>query len=215
VKPCLLFPFAALALLTACAPRDLRSDPAYLSAYAQAPRLNVACVGESNRPGPVLEFGANACTLVLYPTDARDVNRAEYTVTVFYRAPSGSVFGAKFDNRTREIKGDTPMSYEKAATQSFPVYVPDTNFFRVTGRLLESMFKVVLSLAPAALGNYLGVPIPAIGLDKTTEGLYKQMNTAINDLINNKEQPYAVEVKARLCGPQLCSPAQSQTVKLP
>lgn len=210
----LLLPLVAL-ILVSCAPRDLRSDPAYLSAYAQAPRLNVACVGESNRPGPVLEFGANACTLVLYPTDARDVSRAEYIVTVFYRAPSGGVFGARFDNRTREIKGDTPMSYEKAATQGFPVYVPDTNFFRVTGRLLESTFKVVLSLAPAALGNYLGVPIPAIGLDKTTGGLYKQMNTAINDLINNKEQPYAVEVKARLCGPQLCSPVQGQTVKLP
>ncbi|GEM86278.1 MAG: hypothetical protein K6T57_09595 [Thermaceae bacterium] len=200
--------------LLSCAP-NRTSDPAYLSAYAQTPRLNVACVGESNRPGPVLEFGPNACTLVLYPTDARDVNRAEYTVTIFYRAPAGNLFSSRFENRTREIKGDTPMSYTQAATASFPVYIPDTNFFRITGRLLESTFKVVLSLAPAALGNYLGIPIPAIGLDKTTEGLYKQMSTAINDLINNKEQPYAVQVTARLCGPQLCSPAQSQLIKLP
>lgn len=47
---------AGMLLLVACAPRNLNSDPEYLSAYAQAPRLNVACVGESNRPGPLLEY---------------------------------------------------------------------------------------------------------------------------------------------------------------
>ncbi|MGV2482302.1 UNVERIFIED_CONTAM: hypothetical protein IGO34_36505, partial [Salmonella enterica subsp. enterica serovar Weltevreden] len=68
---------------------------------------------------------------------------------------------------------------------------------------------------PAALGNYLGIPIPAVGLDKTTSGLYAQVNTAINDLVNNREEVSALEVSARVCGPQLCSPYQQGTVRLP
>lgn len=205
---------AGALLLAACAPRNLNTDPEYLNAYAQAPRLNVACVGESNRPGPVLEYGPNACTLVVYPTAARDAVRAEYTVTLFYRTPAGNILSPRYENRTKEIKGEAPLSPSNPATASFPVYVPDRNFFRVTGRILESTFKVVLSLAPAALGNYLGIPIPAIGLDKTTSGLYAQVNTAINDLVNNRDEVYALEVSARVCGPQLCSPYQSNPLRL-
>jgi hypothetical protein len=206
---------AGMLLLVACAPRTLNTDPEYLSAYAQAPRLNVACVGESNRPGPLLEYGSNVCTLVVYPTVARDAVRAEYAVTLFYRTPVGNLLSPRYENKTHEIKGEAPLNPNTPATASFPVYVPDRNFFRVTGRILEGTFKVVLSLAPAALGNYLGIPIPAVGLDKTTSGLYAQVNTAINDLVNNREEVYALEVSARVCGPQLCSPYQNSTVRLP
>lgn len=203
-----------LAGLLGCAPRT-SADPEYLTAYAAAPRTNLACVGESNRPGPVLEYGANVCTLVVYPTAARDGTRAEYTVTLFYRTPVGNLLQPRYENRTKVINGESSLSYGNPATATFPVYVPDRNFFRQAGRILENAFKVVLSLAPAALGNYLGVPLPAIGIDKTTSGLYKAIDTAINDLINSKEEPYAVEVSVRVCGPILCTPVQSRTVSLP
>jgi len=209
---------ALLALLgllaVACVPRTT-ADPEYITAYAATPRTNLACVGESNRPGPALEYGANVCSLAIYPIMAKDGNRAEHTVTIFYRTPVGNVFQPRFENRTKAITGETALSYGNPGTASFPIYVPDRNFFRQAGRIFENTFKVVLSLAPAALGNYLGVPLPAIGLDKTTNALYKSVDTAINDLITAKEEPYAVEVTARVCGPILCTPIQSQTVKLP
>lgn len=202
--------FALCILLVGCAPR-LEGT----AAYAQAPRLNLACVGESGRPGPALEFGANTCTAVVYPTEARDAVRAEHTVAIFYRVNTGNIFMPRIENRTRIIQGESPITPNNPAVSSFPMYVPDRDFFRQAGRIFESTFKVVLSLAPAALGGYLGVPIPAIGLDKTTGGLYRDVSNAINDLVNSNEEPYALEVGVRVCGPRLCSPVQSKTVQFP
>ncbi len=207
--------FLALALiLCSCVPRP-SGDAEYLAAYAQAPRLNLACVGESGRPGPGLEFGANTCTLVVYPTEAKDAIRAEHSLTIFYRVNTGNILVPRIENRTREIRGEAPLASGNPAVSSFPMYVPDRDFFRQAGRIFESTFKVVLSLAPAALGGYLGVPIPAIGLDKTTSGLYRDVSNAINDLVNLSEEPYALEVGVRVCGPRLCSPVQSKALRFP
>jgi hypothetical protein len=202
-----------LLVLVACAP--FTSDAEYLTAYAQAPRLNAACVGESGRPGPQLEFGANVCTLVVYPTDARDARRAEHYVTLFYRQKTGNLFRPSTQNRTRKIEGESPISFSGPASANFPMYVPDRNFFRQAGRIAEGTFKLVLSLAPAALGNYLGLPIPPINLEQNTKGLWADVERAINDLVNATEEPYALEVSVRICGPRLCSPLQTQTLKLP
>lgn len=208
-----LLGLVGLVVLSSCVPRA--TDAEYVTAYAQAPRLNLACVGESGKPGPGLEFGANTCSVVVYPTEARDAVRAEHTVTIFYRVNTGNILMPRMENRTREIRGEAPIASNNPAISSFPMYVPDRDFFRQAGRIFESTFKVVLSLAPAALGNYLGVPIPAFGLDKTTTGLYRDVSNAINDLVNASEEPYALEVAVRVCGPRLCSPVQSKPLKFP
>lgn len=203
-----------LLLLAACAP-TAQTDPNYLAAYAQTPRTNLACIGNTNRPGPALEVGPNACTLVVYPTQARDASRAEYQIQIFYRTPVGTLLAPRYENRVQEIKGEAPLSPDKAASVSFPVYIPDRDFLRQAGRILGSAFSVVLSLAPTALGSYLGIPIPPIGLDRTSRALWDRVEGAIADLVNNKDEPYAVQITARVCGPQLCSPSQGSTVKAP
>lgn len=210
----LLALMALLIALVACAPRT-GLDPEYQARYAQTPRTNLACVGESNRAGPFLEFGANACTLLVFPTEARDAVRAEYTVQIYYRTPVGNLLQPRYENRTKEIKGVAPLGPEQPANASFPVYVPDRDFIRRAGRIIGDAFGVVFSLAPIAIGTYFGIPLPPIGLDRTSKALWDEVNSAINDMVNNRDEPYAVQVTARVCGPRLCSPTQSNTVRMP